>query len=145
MSRILIGGLMALIALAAALPADAQEAQDLYATLQVPGEATGYVSASLKMGTENTAGFFTVKDDILRLGNVNYKLEKNPAAGDNANVFSLRDANGGYVIFDRGNLAKSAEPAKDNQWFRLRFYSAVQRDEIENRRRAYQSMGDPAR
>jgi hypothetical protein len=133
MARILVTVFLTL----AALAATAQQPQLEYATLQVPNEATGYVTAALKAGPENNAGFFVVVDDILRLGNVNYKLEPEPGQGDNPNVFSLRDPNGRYIVCcDQGSLTKSATPSQNTQWFRLRFYNPVQRDEIENRRRA---------
>ncbi len=142
MHRVLTCGLLALIA---AGVAGAQQMQALYATLQVPGEATGYVSASLKTGPESNAAFFVLNDDILRLGNVNYKLVKDQAQASSANGLSLQDPNGRFLIFDHGSLSKSASPENGSQWFRLRFYSAAQREEIENRRRAYQTMTDGGR
>jgi len=145
MLRFLTCGLLALMALIEVGVAGAQQTQALYATLQVPGEATGYVSASLKTGADSGTGFFVVNDDILRLGNVNYKLVTDPAQTSIANVFSLQDPNGRFLIYDRDGLAKSTSPEKGNQWFRLRFYSVAQKDEIVKRHRAYQSMTDGGR
>jgi hypothetical protein len=134
------------VAIAALTAVEAQPPRVVFATLQVPGAATGYVSAALKTGSEDTAGFFVVTDEVLRLGNVSYKLEAAPAKESNANVYSLRDPNGRFIICcDNGRLTKTATPANDNQWFRLRFYNSVQKDEIENRRRALQNMQAPPR
>ena len=135
MNSFFVCGLVSLITLfAASLPGQTQR---LYATLQKPGVATGYVSGSLKIGPERTSGFFIVTGDVLRLGNADYQIGENADASKGGKTYSLRDASGRFLVCcNDAALSVTANPADDAQWFRIRFYTPAQKEEIENRRAA---------
>jgi hypothetical protein len=135
MKSFFVCGLVSLITLfAASLPGQTQR---LYATLQKPGSVTGYVNGSLKMGPESTSGFFIVTGDILRLGNADYQIGENTEASTGGKTYSLRDASGRFLVCcTDAALSVTANPADEAQWFRIRFYTPAQKEEIENRRLA---------
>ena len=138
MPRIPASRLLALVVLSLTVLTGEGGAQTgyIYATLQLPGQPNGYVSASLKKGSEDNSAFFVVTDDVLRLANTNFTIEENPSDA-NGKTVSLRDATGRFLICcENDRVTINATPAEDTKWFRIRFYSAVQKDEIENRRRA---------
>ena len=135
MNSFFICGLVTLITLgAASLPGQTQR---LYATLQKPGAATGYVNGSLKIGPESTSGFFVVTGDIVRLGNADYQIGENTEASTTGKTYSLREASGRFLVCCNDSaLSVTASPTDDAQWFRIRFYTPAQKEEIENRRKA---------
>jgi hypothetical protein len=138
-NRLFAYGLVALITLGVgSLVAQTDtQSQRLYATLQKPGIATGYVSGALKIGPESTSGFFIVTGETMRLGNADYQIGENTEASTNGKTYSLRDASGRFLVCcNDAALSVSANPADGAQWFRIRFYTAAQKTEIENRRRA---------
>ena len=135
MKSFFVCGLVSLVTLfAASLPGQTQR---LYATLQKPGAATGYVSGSLKIGPESTSGFFVVTGDVLRLGNAEYQIGEKPDASTGGKTYSLRDASGRFLVCCNDSaLSVTTTPADDAQWFRIRFHTPAQKEEIENRRLA---------
>jgi hypothetical protein len=135
MNSFCVCGLVTLLTLGvASLPGQTQR---LYATLQKPGAATGYVTSSLKIGPESTSGFFIVTGDVLRLGNADYQIGENADASKGGKTYSLRDASGRFLVCCNDSaLSVTKSPADDAQWFRIRFYTPAQKEEIENRRRA---------
>jgi hypothetical protein len=135
MNSFFVCGLVSLLTLfAASLPAQSQR---LYATLQKPGAATGYVNGSLKLGPESTSAFFVVTGDILRLGNAEYQIGENADSPTGGKTYSLRDASGRFLVCCTDSaLSVTASPADNAQWFRIRFYTPAQKEEIENRRLA---------
>ena len=113
--------------------------QRIYATLQRPGAPRGYVGGSLKTGLESAAGFFVVTGETMRLANADYKIIENADSPKENKTYSLRDAKGRFLVCcDNGAVTVSAAPADNTQWFRIRFFTPAQKDEIENRRRAEQ-------
>ena len=140
MSGFFICGLVSLITLGvASLPGQTQR---LYATLQKPGAPRGYLSSSLKVGLESTAGFFIVTGETLRLANADYKIIENADAPKDTKTYSLQDAKGHFLVCcDNDAVSASATPADNAKWFRIRFYTPAQKDEIENRREAEKQKG----
>jgi hypothetical protein len=135
MNTIFVCGLVTLITLGVASLTG--QTQRLYATLQKPGAATGYVNGSLKIGPESTSGFFVVTGDIMRLGNADYQIGENTQASNGGKTYSLRDATGRFLVCCNDSaLSVTASPADDAQWFLIRFYTPAQKEEIENRRKA---------
>ncbi len=115
-------------------------AQRIYATLQKPGAPRGYVGGSLKTGLESAAGFFVVTGETMRLANADYKIIENADSPKENKTYSLQDAKGRFLVCcdTNGAVTVSAAPADNTQWFRIRFFTPAQKDEIENRRRAEQ-------
>jgi hypothetical protein len=117
----------------------AAPAPRVYATLQKAGAPRGYVGGSLKTGLEETAGFFVVTGETVRLANADYKIVENADSPKENKTYSLQDAKGRFLICcDNGAVTMSAAPADNTQWFRIRFYTPAQKTEIENRVRAMQ-------
>ncbi len=141
MNRYFVCGFMAMMAMGiASLPGRAQtQTQRLYATLQKPGAPRGYLSNSLRMGLESTAGFFVVTGETMRLANADYKIVENADLAKDNKTYSLQDTKGRFLVCCNNDaVTVSAAPADGAQWFRIRFYTAAQKTEIENRRLATQ-------
>jgi hypothetical protein len=116
-------------------------AQRLFATLQKPGVPSGYLSSSLKTGIESTAGFFAVTGKVMRLGNTDYKIIENAAKSKDGKTFSLKDKTGHFLICCKSDAASvGAAPTNNAQLFLIRFFTAAQKAEIEDRQKANQNV-----
>ena len=97
----------------------------VYGTLQ-PASGAGYISESLTLSSEATAGFFPVSGETMRLGNTSYALQASSGPVKSGSVVTLA-SNGHFLsCCTSGRAASGPTVAGDKEGFRVTLYTADQ-------------------
>jgi hypothetical protein len=102
-----------------------QPQPSVYGTLQ-PTSGEGYISESLTLSSEATAGFFPASAETIRLGNTSYAMRASSGPVKSGSIVTL-NSNGHFLsCCTSGRATNGPTVAGDKEGFRMTLYTADQ-------------------